>query len=116
VKADLPDLIRFALGSGLRIGELCAVRWMDLNLEGIPVVTEFNMRLMPAVAVPQNVYPVGGKGVAVHGGKTATALQIVPLPLFVTSRLNLRRRGRATSLSARTTVRPSARWWSGRPG
>jgi integrase len=29
----------------------------------------------------------------VHGGKTATALRIVPLPLFVTSRLNLRIRG-----------------------
>jgi integrase len=93
LKADLPDLIRFALGSGLRIGELCAVRWMDLNLEGIPVVTEFNMRLVSIVAVRQNGYPVKGKGLAVHGGKTATALRIVPLPLFVTSRLNLRSRG-----------------------
>jgi integrase len=93
VKADLPDLVRFALGSGLRIGELCAVRWMDLNLEGIPVVNEFVMRLVPVVAVRQNVYPVKGKGLAVHGGKTATALRIVPLPLFVTSRLNLRIRG-----------------------
>jgi integrase len=26
VRADMPDLIRFALGSGLRIGEICAVR------------------------------------------------------------------------------------------
>ena len=66
---------------------------MDLNLEGIPVVTEFAMRLVPVVAVRQNVYPVKGKGLAVHGGKTATALRIVPLPLFVTSRLNLRIRG-----------------------
>jgi integrase len=37
VRADMPDLIRFALGSGLRIGENCAVRWMDLDLDGIPV-------------------------------------------------------------------------------
>ena len=40
IRADLPDLIRFALGSGLRIGEICAVRWMDLDLDGIPVVSE----------------------------------------------------------------------------
>ncbi len=32
-------------------------------------------------------------GLAVHGGKTATALQIVPLPEFVTTRLRVRRQG-----------------------
>ncbi|MGH3536308.1 MAG: tyrosine-type recombinase/integrase [Pseudonocardiaceae bacterium] len=93
VGADLPDLIRFAIGSGLRIGELCAVRWLDLNLDGIPVVTEDDMRLVPVVAVRQNVYPVKGKGLTVHGGKTATALRIVPLPELVTTRLRARRHG-----------------------
>ncbi|MCA1708457.1 MAG: tyrosine-type recombinase/integrase [Actinobacteria bacterium] len=93
VGSDLPDLIRFAIGSGLRIGELCAVRWLDLNLDGIPVVTEDDMRLVPVVAVRQNVYPVKGKGLAVHGGKTATALRIVPLPELVTTRLRARRHG-----------------------
>jgi integrase len=78
VGADLPDLIRFAIGSALRVGELCAVRWMNLNLDGIPVVIQDVMRLVPVVAVRQNVYPVKGKGLAVHGGKTATALRIVP--------------------------------------
>jgi hypothetical protein len=34
---------------------------MDLNLEGVPVVSEFTMRLVPIVAVRQNVYPVKGK-------------------------------------------------------
>ncbi|HEU0088416.1 MAG TPA: tyrosine-type recombinase/integrase [Pseudonocardiaceae bacterium] len=93
VGADLPDLIRFAIGSGLRIGELCAVRWLDLNLDGIPVITAEDMRLVPVVAVRQNVYPVKGKGLAVHGGKTATALRIVPLPELVTTRLRARRHG-----------------------
>ncbi|MDQ3886782.1 MAG: tyrosine-type recombinase/integrase [Actinomycetota bacterium] len=93
ISVDLPDLIRLALGSGLRIGELCAVRWLDLNLDGIPVVTEDDMRLVPVVAVRQNVYPVKGKGLAVHGGKTATALRIVPLPELVTTRLRARRHG-----------------------
>ena len=93
VGGDLPDLIRFALGSGLRIGELCAVRWLDVDLEGIPVVTGNDMRLVPVVAVRQNVYPVRGKGLAVHGGKTPTALRIVPLPELVTARLRARDHG-----------------------
>lgn len=29
------------------------------------------MRLTPVLAVRQNIYPVKGKGLAVHGGKTA---------------------------------------------
>jgi integrase len=90
VRADMPDLIRFALGSGLRIGEICAVRWMDLDLDGIPVVSETDMRLVPVVAVRQNVYPVKGKGLVVHGGKTSTALRIVPLPQFVVTHLRAR--------------------------
>ncbi len=92
-RAELPDLIRFAIGSGLRIGELCAVRWMDLNLDGLPVVSEHDMRLVPVVAVRQNVYPVKGKGLAVHGGKTASALRIVPLPQFVIALLRARQHG-----------------------
>ncbi len=90
IRADLPDLIRFALGSGLRIGEICAVRWMDLDLDGIPVVSEHNMRLVPVVAVRQNVYPVKGKGLAVHGGKSAMALRVVPLPDLVVNCLRAR--------------------------
>jgi integrase len=93
INADLPDLIRLALGSGLRIGELCALRWMDVNLDGIAVVSADDMRLVPVVAVRQNVYPVKGKGLSVHDGKTSTALRIVPLPDFVTLRLRARLHG-----------------------
>jgi len=115
VGADLPDLIRFAMGSGLRIGELCAVRWIDLNLDGIPVVTENDMRLVPVVAVRQNVYPVKGKGLAVHGGKTATALRIVPLPELVTTRLRARHHGDENSewpvfAAAGRDGQPTYRW------
>jgi integrase len=48
------------------------------------------MRLVPVVAVRQNVYPVKGKGLVVHGGKTSTALRIVPLPQFVVPQLRAR--------------------------
>lgn len=44
------------------------------------VVSKKDMRLVPVVAVRQNVYPAKGKGLAVQGGKTATALRIVPCP------------------------------------
>lgn len=60
INADLPDLIRLALGSGPRIGELCALRWMDVNLDGLAVVSADDMRLVPVVAIRQNVYPVKG--------------------------------------------------------
>jgi hypothetical protein len=56
------------------------VRWIDLDLDGNPIVSETDMRLVPVVAVRQNVYPVKGKGLVVHGGKTSMALRIVPLP------------------------------------
>jgi len=115
LNADLPDLIRFALGSGLRIGEMCALRWMDVNLDGIAVVSEHDMRLVPVVAVRQNVYPVKGKGLSVHGGKTATALRIVPLPQFVTLRLCARLHGDETPewpvfAAAGRNGKPTYRW------
>lgn len=91
IAADLPDIIRFALGTGLRIGEICAVRWMDINISGLRVFSDGDIRLVPVVAVRQNVYPVRGKGLVVHGGKTALALRIVPLPAFVVRRLRDRK-------------------------
>lgn len=36
VRADLPNLIRLGIGPGMQVGELCAVRWMDLNLTAYP--------------------------------------------------------------------------------
>src|SRR4051812_10359942 len=63
---------------------------MDLDLDGMPVVSEHDMRLVPVVAVRQNVYPVKGKGLAVHGGKSAMALRIVPLPQLVVNCLRAR--------------------------
>ena len=61
-----------------------------MDLDGIPVVSEHDMRLIPVVAVRQNVYAVKGKGLAVHGGKNAMALRIVPLPELVVNCLRAR--------------------------
>ena len=62
IRADLPDLIRFALGSGLRIGEICAVRWMDLDLDGIPVVSETRHAPGPGRRRPPERLPGQGQG------------------------------------------------------
>ncbi|HEY9416459.1 MAG TPA: site-specific integrase, partial [Pseudonocardia sp.] len=37
-RRDLPDIVTFMLGTGVRIGEALAVRWCDVDLEGVPVV------------------------------------------------------------------------------
>jgi integrase len=60
--ADLPDLVRFVLGTGLRIGEVRGVRICDLDLDGVPVVSGDDIRLVPIVAVRGKVCYVKGKG------------------------------------------------------
>ncbi|RMF62121.1 MAG: site-specific integrase [Bacteroidetes bacterium] len=38
------DVVRFAAGSGLRLGELCALQWKDVNVEEALVVVRSNRR------------------------------------------------------------------------
>ncbi len=89
--ADLPDLVRFMLGTGLRIGEALAARWCDVDLVGIPVVTGGETRSVPVVTIAGNVTWVKGKGLVRHEGKTDAALRVIPLPSFVASLLRARR-------------------------
>lgn len=114
--ADLPDLIRFALGTGLRIGEVCGVRICDLDLDGVPVVSGDDIRLVPIVAVRGKVYGIRGKGlVRTDTGKTLSALRIIPLPGFVTDRLRARLTGEEDPTwplfaAAGADGRPTFRW------
>ena len=79
--ADLPDLVRFVLGTGLRIGEVCGVRICDLDLDGVPIVSGEDIRLVPIVAVRGKVCYVKGQGlVRSDTGKTSSALRIIPCP------------------------------------
>lgn len=59
---------------------MCVVRKMDVNLDGIAVVNEHDVRLVPVAALDRSVLPMMRKGLSVHGGKTSTALRILPLP------------------------------------
>lgn len=73
---DLPNLIRFALGTDLRISEVCGVRICDLDLDGVSVVSGDGMRLVPIVAVRGKVCYIKGKGlVRSDTSKTSSALR-----------------------------------------
>ncbi|MFC5142045.1 tyrosine-type recombinase/integrase [Actinomycetospora rhizophila] len=80
--AELPDLVRFSLGTGLRIGEALAVRRLDVNLDGVPVRGQDGPLRVPVVAIAGNVTWVKGKGLVRHDGKSEAALRVIPLPRF----------------------------------
>ena len=89
-RADLPDLVRYMLGTGLRIGEALASRPRDVNLTGLELDVGGARRTIPVVAMAGNMTWVKGKGLVRHEGKSASALRLIPLPDF-TARM-LRRR------------------------
>jgi integrase len=86
-RRDLPDIVTFMLGTGVRIGEALGVRWCDVDLEGVPVVDGDELRAVPIVAITGNVVRHRGKGLHRHAGKTEMSLRIVPLPRFVVATL-----------------------------
>ena len=87
---DLPDLVRFMLGTGVRIGEALAVRWCDVDLEGKDVLIDGEVIRVYSVSLDGNVVPVRGKGLVRHTGKTAAARRVVPLPEFLVTMLQVR--------------------------
>lgn len=91
-RRDLPDLVRFMIGTGVRIGEALGLRWCDVDLEGIPIPDAFGeLRLQPVVAITGNIVRVKGAGLVRHLGKTPKSLRVVPLPRFVVELLSARR-------------------------
>ena len=86
-RRDLPDIVTFMHGTGVRIGEALAVRWCDVDQEGVPVVDDDELRAVPIVAITGNVVRHRGKGMHRHAEKTETSLRIVPLPRFVVDML-----------------------------
>lgn len=90
-RRELPDIVRVMLGTGLRIGEVMALRWCDLDLEGTPLVINHELRSVPVAVISGNVTRVKGQGLVLHEGKTASAQRMVPLPRFVVDVLRQRR-------------------------
>ncbi|WHT21048.1 site-specific integrase [Crossiella sp. CA-258035] len=78
---DIPDLARFMLGTGCRIGEAIAVQddaitWDQDEAE---------------VDICANIVRVKGKGLVRHEGKTFASQRVLPLPSFVFVMLQVRR-------------------------
>jgi integrase len=88
--AELPELVRFSLGTGLRIGEVLAVRRLDVNLDGVPVRRHDGPLRIPVVTIAGNVTWVKGKGLVRHDGKSEAALRVIPLPRFAADLLRER--------------------------
>lgn len=81
-RRNLPDLVRFMLGTGVRIGECLAVRWCDLDLSASP----------PLARVGPTLVRAPGKGlIRQEGGKTKAATRTVVVPAYLGTLLAVRR-------------------------
>ncbi len=79
IRHDLPDLVRFMMGTGCRIGEAIAVQdeWIDWAER--------------TVSIEANIVRVKGVGLVRHEGKTFAAQRVLPLPRFLVDALVERR-------------------------
>jgi integrase len=88
---ELPELLLLMVGTGLRIGEVCGLRWRDVELDGVSIMRNGVLEPQPILAVTGNVVRIKGKGLVRNSGKTEKALRIVPLPRFVVDMLRARK-------------------------
>lgn len=76
---DLPELARFMLATGLRIGEAVGVTWADLDLD------------TRTVQVSRTIVPVKGKGLVAKRVKSKTSERPLLLPEWAVDMLRARR-------------------------
>lgn len=81
-RKDLPDLARFLLGTGCRLGEAVGVHWEDVDLE------------RQVLHVRRTVLRVPGQGLIAKGPKSKAGQRTLRLPLWLVAMLR-ERRGRA---------------------
>jgi integrase len=77
---DLPDLTRFMLGTGLRLGEAVGVTWDDID---------FDQRQLH---VRRTIVRVGGHGMFAKPPKTAAGERLIQLPVWLVGLLHRRRK------------------------
>jgi len=84
VRRDLPDLTRWLLATGVRIGEAIAVSWNEIDLDN------------STVAIDYKIIRIKGRGlVRVPRPKSDAGHRTLPLPLFALRMLSRRSRRRA---------------------
>lgn len=109
VQDDLPDVLRYMLGTGVRLGEVMGLRWMRVDLEeGVSVhgdnlvretkkclACKESKRRHRAEQCPSGDTtwvepPEGTYGLLLHEPKTEAGFRVLPLPDFVLLMLQLR--------------------------
>lgn len=86
VADDLPDLLRFMLGTGMRIGEAMAMRWFRVDL------------MEHVLVVGDNLVREKGRGLVLHSPKTEAGFRVLPMPDFVRLMLEMRYPGEGFGL------------------
>jgi len=76
---DLPELTRFMLATGLRLGEALGVRWTDIDFE------------RGTVNVARTVIRLRGQGLVASRLKTRTSARVLALPTWALEMLRTRR-------------------------
>ena len=79
VRKDLPDLVRFLLGTGVRIGEAMGVTWDDVDLAA------------RVVHIRRTVIRVKGVGLVAKVTKSRAGLRSLPIPEWLAAVLAARR-------------------------
>lgn len=82
VAKDLPDLTRFMLATGVRMGEALALQWEDVELESADGVG--------LVRIEWTVVRVRGNGLVRTDPKTSTSERTLPLPSWTVAMLDAR--------------------------
>jgi integrase len=78
-RRDLPDLVRFFVATGERIGEALGAQWEDFDDEG------------QALVMAGNLIQARGVGVVRNEGKSETANRTIPLPTWCVAMLRERK-------------------------
>ena len=79
VELDLPDLVEFMLGTGVRIGEACALRWSAVDLDAATVRIDATLIRVPGRGLEIQEFP-----------KTTAGRRTIALPAFVVDLLERR--------------------------
>jgi integrase len=100
VGKDLPDLVSFMLGTGVRIGEALAVSWDLVDLEAA------------TVAIAYTVIRVKGQGIIRKSPKSRAGTRVLSLPPPIVAMLRRRRRaGRIGTTAVFPPPKPSKGGW-----
>jgi len=78
-QADLPDLVRFLLGTGCRIGEALALTWPNVDLE------------RHLINIDNTLIRVKGQGLLIKRPKTKSSIRVLRVPLWLVEILRDRR-------------------------